>query len=99
MVLIFVQHPTYAKSPDELPKLVSTNAKFPHSLDVLLAGLRTLQGEAIVTLGLLVLMATPVTRVAVSTIAFFRNRDRVYTLITATVLCLLLISLFLGHAE
>jgi uncharacterized membrane protein len=98
-VLVFMQHPAYLNSPDELPKIVSTGATFPHTFDVLLVGLRGLQGEAVVTLGLLVLMGTPVIRVAVSMIAFIYNRDRVYTLITAAVLCLLFISLLLGRAD
>ena len=56
-----------------------------------------MRGEAIVTLGLLVLMATPVMRVAVSVVAFIRHRDRTYALITVAVLCLLLLSLVLGR--
>jgi uncharacterized membrane protein len=99
MVLVFVQHPAYVNSPDELPNIVSSKAIFPHEFDVLFAGLRNLQGEAIVTLGLLVLMGTPVTRVAVSILAFIYNRDRVYMLITAAVLTLLFISLLLGRIE
>ena len=51
------------------------------------------------TLGLLVLMATPVMRVAVSVLAFIHHRDRTYALITAAVLCLLLLSLVLGRVE
>ena len=99
MVLVFVQHPAYVNSSDELPNIVSSKAIFPHTLDALLAGVRNFQGEAIVTLGLLVLMGTPVTRVAVSILAFIYNRDRVYTVITAAVLTLLFISLLLGRIE
>ena len=58
-----------------------------------------MRGEAIVTLGLLVLIATPVMRVAVSVVAFIQHRDRTYALITAAVLCLLLLSLVLGRVE
>ena len=58
-----------------------------------------MRGEAIVTLGLLVLIATPVARVAVSVVAFIHHRDRTYALITAAVLCLLLLSLVLGRVE
>ena len=51
------------------------------------------------TIGLLVLMATPVVRVAVSAVAFIQHRDRTYALITSAVLCLLLLSLVLGRVE
>ena len=52
-------------------------------------------GPSIAQLGLLVLVATPVIRVGVSLIAFVVERDRLYVAITAAVLGLLLLSLFL----
>jgi len=63
------------------------------------AGVRALRGRAIVILGLLLLIATPVVRVAVSIFAFIYQGDRIFTLITAVVLCLLLLSFVLGKAE
>ena len=44
--------------------------------------------------GLLLLIATPIARVALSLIAFARQRDRMYVCITTLVLGLLLFSLF-----
>jgi uncharacterized membrane protein len=99
MVASFVQHPDYLSSSAVLDSAVGPGATFPHEFDALLAGSRQLRGEAIVTLGLLVLIATPVLRVAVSVVAFVQHRDRTYALITAAVLCLLLLSLVLGRAE
>jgi uncharacterized membrane protein len=52
-----------------------------------------LRGRGLIQLGLLLLIATPVARVAVSLVAFLRQRDRTYTLVTAFVLLLLLASL------
>lgn len=51
---------------------------------------------AIVMLGLLVLIATPVLRVAVSVITFLREGDRLYALITAYVLGVLIVSFLIG---
>lgn len=45
-------------------------------------------------LGLVVLLATPVARVATSVLAFALERDRLYTVITLIVLAVLLTSLF-----
>jgi uncharacterized membrane protein len=59
------------------------------------ARLRELQPLAVVQLGLLVLIATPVVRVAVSVIGFALERDRLYVAITLAVLAILLASLFL----
>ena len=47
----------------------------------------------------LLLIATPVVRVGVSIFAFIYQGDRLYTLITATVFCLLLMSFVLGKVE
>ena len=52
-----------------------------------------LRGRGLIQLGLLVLIATPVARVAFSLFAFARQRDRTYVLVTAFVLLLLVLSL------
>ena len=57
-------------------------------------GLVALRPIAIAQAGLLLLVATPVFRVAVSLVAFALERDRLYVAITAAVLALLLLSLF-----
>jgi uncharacterized membrane protein len=71
-------------------------AAFPHSLDAVGAGLAHGDPQAVIVLGLLVLLATPVIRVAVSIIAFGVERDWRYVIITSLVLLILLISFILG---
>jgi uncharacterized membrane protein len=53
------------------------------------------EGRALMQLGILILVATPVVRVAFSVGAFARTRDRAYAAITGAVFCILLYS-FLG---
>ena len=53
-----------------------------------------LDSQAVVQLGLLLLIATPVARVALMLIAFMLQRDRLYVLISSIVLALLLVGLF-----
>ena len=55
-------------------------------------------GRALIQFGLLILIATPVARVAFSIFAFLYERDWTYVLITAIVLVLLLYSLLGAHA-
>ena len=50
-------------------------------------------------MGLLMLIATPVMRVAVSIFAFIVHRDKVFTAITTLVLLLLFLSFVLGAIE
>jgi uncharacterized membrane protein len=71
-------------------------AVFPHSLASVARGL--VQGDpvAIIVLGLLLLLATPVVRVAVSIVAFGLERDWRYVVISTIVLLILLISFVLG---
>lgn len=54
--------------------------------------------RAIVQLGLVLLIATPVARVALTLGAFLLQRDRLYIAITALVLALLLYGLIWGRA-
>jgi uncharacterized membrane protein len=53
-----------------------------------------MSGSAIIQLGLLLLIATPVARVLFSAIAFAIERDYMYVFITLVVLAILLYSLF-----
>ena len=62
--LSFVHHPAYVSSPEALHHLTQPGAAFPHSLTGLRSGLQQLRGQSIVLLGLLLLIATPVMRVA-----------------------------------
>ena len=52
------------------------------------------QARGIMQLGLLLLIATPIVRVAFSVFAFAEERDRMYVLFTLIVLAVLLYSLF-----
>jgi len=53
---------------------------------------RRLDGRGLIQLGLLVLLATPIARVAFSILAFAVQRDRTYVLVTLIVLAVLLYS-------
>jgi uncharacterized membrane protein len=97
--LSVIQHPEYLGSPAALQHLTEPGAAFPHTLPDVWFGIERFEGDAVVTLGLLVLIATPVIRVAVSIFAFIYQEDRNYTLITLVVLCLLLLSFVLGAVE
>lgn len=57
----------------------------------------SLHSLGVIQLGLLLLVATPIARVALSLVAFMRQRDRRYVLITAIVLAILLFSLAGGR--
>lgn len=52
-----------------------------------------LDPTAIIQLGLLLLIATPITRVALSLLAFIKQHDHTYIVVTTIVLALLLYSL------
>lgn len=71
---------------------------FPSSLPAVGRGLAHGDPLAIIALGLLVLLVTPVVRVAVSIIAFAIEGDRRYVIITTLVLLILLASFALGKA-
>ena len=76
-------HETFTGEPDDLK-----------SISGIVRAAWELRARGLIQLGLLVLLATPVARVAFSLYAFVQQRDRTYVLITAFVLLLLLGSLF-----
>ena len=63
------------------------------SIRGIVAEASTLRGRGIIQLGLLLLIATPVARVAFSVYAFARQGDRIYVVVTLIVLTLLLYGL------
>jgi uncharacterized membrane protein len=63
----------------------------------IIQGSASFHGRNIIQLGLLILIATPVARVAFSVVAFALERDRLYVVITLIVLAVLLFSLAGGH--
>jgi uncharacterized membrane protein len=63
------------------------------NLDSVLAGVLTLHSRSWMQLGLLLLVATPVARVAFSVFAFIRERDKTYVVLTFIVLVVLLAGL------
>ncbi len=86
---------------DDLQSILAYSGKhpyFPNSVTDVFTGLVALKPYAIIALGLIVLIAIPVMRVAVSVIAFAIERDRLYVLITAFVLTMLLLSFLIGEA-
>ena len=64
------------------------------SIGGILRGMTRGEAQAIIQLGLVLLIATPVARVALSLIGFYLERDRKYLAITGLVLLILLFSLF-----
>jgi uncharacterized membrane protein len=69
---------------------------FPHTPGEVWLGLWRFSPQAYIALGLLLLIATPVLRVMVSILAFAREHDRRYVVITSLVLLVLCLSFFLG---
>jgi uncharacterized membrane protein len=97
-IIIMFVHGGDTTGPDALQRLTQTNAEFPHSIAAVASGVAAFQGRSIIAMGLLLLVATPVVRVAVSIFAFVYERDRTFIIITSIVLGLLLLSFALGRA-
>lgn len=62
----------------------------------IVSGALALRARSIIQFGILVLIATPIARVAFSLVGFAFERDRAYVTITAIVLAILLYSLISG---
>lgn len=99
LAVIFVHHPGQALSREEYQRLTSKGADFPRTPGQVIDGLADFKGQAIVVLGLMLLLATPIMRVAVSIFAFLYQKDRVFAAVTAVVLGLLVLSFVLGRVE
>ncbi|MGO8949388.1 MAG: DUF1634 domain-containing protein [Ktedonobacterales bacterium] len=68
----------------------------PVSFSAIWIGILHADPLAIILLGLVVLLATPVLRVAVSIVSFAMDHDRLYVGVTALVLAILMLSFLSG---
>lgn len=59
-------------------------------------GVLALNGASIIQLGVIVLIATPIIRVALSIFTFLYEKDYLYVVITIIVLCIIMINMFFG---
>ncbi|MCZ2109116.1 MAG: DUF1634 domain-containing protein [Dehalococcoidia bacterium] len=97
-IITFIHHPGYLTSSDEMDALRDARNGFPTTVPAVVSGLADFDGRAFVMAGLLLLIATPIMRVAVSVFAFIQLGDRTFTVVTTAVLTLLILALILGKA-
>ena len=62
----------------------------------ILNGTRVLNAKSIIQFGVVVLIATPILRIAFSLMGFVLEKDRMYMFITAMVLTVMMVSIFGG---
>jgi len=82
---------------NEIPQYADFKEKSGSLMPIsgMVEGLKNLKSMAILQLGILILIATPVMRVIFSIVAFFYEKDYLYIFFTLIVLVILMYSLFL----
>ena len=71
---------------------------FVQTIPGVINGILTFRGRAIIQAGIVLLIATPVIRVAFSAVGFIMEKDHLYTVITFIVLLIIVMSAVSGHA-
>ncbi len=103
VIVLFITRDTgYGAAFNNLSQLTHYSSggggRFPTAPGDVIAGLAQFKPYALIALGLLLLILTPVIRVAASIVIFLLERDYAYVLITAFVLLILVVSFLLGKA-
>lgn len=96
--LMFAHHSAWVSITGHLSyrSLTSRSTLFPHSFGALGSSIASGQGRGIVVLGVLILILTPVLRVAVGVLSFIYEKDPPMTIVTLCVLGVLIGSFFLA---
>jgi uncharacterized membrane protein len=89
----YLQHPTM--QPSDYSHFHGTATDL-HNLGKVLTGARLADSTSVLELGIVLLIATPVARVALCVVDFARQRDKLYVAVSFFVLLVLLYSLFRG---
>jgi uncharacterized membrane protein len=94
-VLLFVESSTgYYSIGSNAAQLFDRHNRFLIGFIPLIQGLATGKSYAILALGLIVLLATPIARVLISIFLFLQERRLIFVWIPATVLAILLVATF-----
>ena len=98
--LMFAHHSAYVplRGHFSYHELTSKTTPFPHSFSSLGRSIAAGEGRGIVVLGVLVLILTPVLRVAVGVLSFLYEKDPPMAIVTLYVLAVLVGSFFLAGA-
>ncbi|WP_099974127.1 DUF1634 domain-containing protein [Lactobacillus terrae] len=75
----------------------SGSGEFPRRFTEIFSGIASGKSYAVIMLGIFMLILTPVLRVVVSIYAFFKEGDKLYTIITTIVLIILIFAIFWGY--
>jgi uncharacterized membrane protein len=96
--LMFAHHSEYVSvfGHFSYQRLTSKTTSFPHSFGALGRAIASGEGRGIVVLGVLILILTPVLRVAVGVLSFVYEKDPPMTIVTLYVLAVLVGSFFLA---
>lgn len=97
IIYLFQQHgsiPDYSPTPSGEPFPGVT--EYLRELSSILPKIMEFDGAAIVQLGVIVLIATPILRVAFSAIGFLIEKDYLYVAITLIVLAIILLNMIFG---
>ncbi|GAC1306663.1 MAG: DUF1634 domain-containing protein [Mucilaginibacter sp.] len=79
-------------------KVFNGTPSFLHQTGSLFEGVLALRGQAIIQIGILLLIATPILRVIFSAIGFVLEKDYLYVGISLLVLLIIFTSMLGGHA-
>lgn len=98
-LLCFIETNDYGSnggSAADLHRLICSDVTLSFSFSSFLHSLYHLEGRAIIVAGLLLLITTPLLRVAISVVAFAIEKDWTYVAITGAVFVLLILSFVMG---
>jgi uncharacterized membrane protein len=97
--LMFAHHGVYASITGSFSyhALTGPHSPFPHNFGPVFRGVARGEGRAVVVLGVLVLILTPILRVATGVISFIYEKDPPMTIVTSFVLFVLILSFVLAE--
>jgi len=72
--------------------------EFVRTFNGIFANTFALRGQAIIQMGIALLIATPILRVIFSTIGFALEKDKLYVFVSLLVLVIIFVSMLSGHA-
>ena len=87
--------PNYSPHPEGFDTFTGT-PEYLHHFSGIISGIKSLDGAAVIQLGVILLVATPILRVFFSFFAFLYEKDYLYVSITLIVLLIIVANMLFG---
>ena len=99
ITITHIRHPEFRTQTMPLKEISQVAPVFPHTFSEIRDYMEQFRGRGFVVAGALILILTPIAATFVSIIAYAKQKDRAFVLISTAILLILLLGFYIGRVS